>query len=230
MKTFKPKTLTYVDFYNDYTSRLMLENPNYLSERNGRVNYIKHYSVFYYNRGRRVDIINYDVYKEIVITYFKLAGEKIIAGKTLNLLNDLGYITIKIVEKNPLKQPVDWGESYKLKQELINRGEELEEIGPARDKKGNVKKPLKGEIIYKKYKKWLVYYTDDSYILIDWIKPLAAKKISKNGVKTGRWIPNLLFYEFKPSRGGSDRGFAKKVSKAIKENPYLLQKYEYHKQ
>jgi hypothetical protein len=228
-RTFKPKTINFVDFYNEYANNLMKNNSLYESERNSKFTYIKHYRIFYYVRGKRVDIIDYETFRNIVKLYFKLAGEKIIAGKKLNLLNDLGYILIKCIEKDPLKQPVDWGESTKLKKQMIERGEELTELRPARDKKGNVIKTYDGQITYKRYQKWLVYFTDDEYILIDWIKPNFAKRRTMFGRRSIRWIPNLIFYEFKPSKGGSDRGFAKKASKATKENPNLLRNYEYFK-
>jgi hypothetical protein len=85
-------------------------------------------------------------------------NEIIFNARVLNMKCGLSSINIMQLKRNFNNPVVDWYESNKYKQELINAGKELydEEAG-------------KGE-------KWLVYFTDDKYCRFYWAKKFVKLK------------------------------------------------------
>ena len=76
----------------------------------------------------------------------------ILDGKTFNMGNNLSTISLVRRERDPRSPRVDWGESNKYKQELLDNGEEIydhiTELG----------------------KKWFIYHTDEFYCKYYWNK------------------------------------------------------------
>ena len=76
----------------------------------------------------------------------------ILEGSVFNMGNNLSSLSIVRKERDPRNPKIDWGESNKYKQELIEQGEELYN---AETGKGT---------------KWHIYYTDSYYCKFYWRK------------------------------------------------------------
>lgn len=184
----KPKTYRIGEIYQDYVKKILSENPEYWS-RYSKTQKTSNYWVYRkeYNNGNWsvVEVISYPVFKEILTEYFVRAKEAIIAGAELNLGNDLGIIAARRVERNHKNKAVNWAETNKQ----------------PKNEKG---KPSK-----------IIYYTDDDWCRIGW-------------VKSGK-LKNHKNYQFVPTpddaRGG---GFVKEFSRALMLNPLLKYKYKYY--
>jgi hypothetical protein len=121
-------------------------------------------------------------------------------GKILNDLNDLmldeiilnnyplrvgNAVYIKLVrkERNFDKLIVNWGESNKLKKQIIERGEKpASKIGTSPN----------GNPIFDDGKKWMVFFIDDFYLTIQ--KIYTYEKISETKYK--KLVPNSIFWKF----------------------------------
>lgn len=223
-KKFNPKSYNFVDIYNAYAASLIAKNPDYYSLPCHGKTYVKHYYIYKQSR-RPIDIINYDLFREIIMTYFEIIGDKLIEGKTFNLMSHLGYLNIKRVERNPMKPRPDWGESRRYRKELIDAGEPLTEKRPIRARDGSFRLDADGNIMYKDYQRWMIYYTDDEYPMLDW-----TRKWRCLYKRYGSYVPNLLYYTFKPSisKTGAN-SFWNRVLKAIRSNPAIKMNYKYYR-
>ena len=76
----------------------------------------------------------------------------ILEGKAFNMRSNLSNISVRRVERNPSAPTIDWWESNKYKQELIQEGVKLFD-------------PETGE-----GEKWFIYYTDPWYCKYHWEK------------------------------------------------------------
>ena len=76
----------------------------------------------------------------------------ILDGKEFSMGNNLSTLSIRRIERNPSKPTIDWWESNKYKQELINDGKQLYDADTG-----------EGE-------KWFIYYTDPWYCKYHWQK------------------------------------------------------------
>lgn len=76
----------------------------------------------------------------------------LLEGKSFNMRSNLSNISIRRIERNPSAPTIDWWESNKYKQELMQEGVELFN-------------PETGE-----GKKWFIYYTDPWYCKYHWEK------------------------------------------------------------
>lgn len=76
----------------------------------------------------------------------------LLEGKSFNMRSNLSNISIRRIERNPSSPTIDWWESNKYKQELIQEGVELFN-------------PETGE-----GEKWFIYYTDPWYCKYHWEK------------------------------------------------------------
>lgn len=77
---------------------------------------------------------------------------RLLEGEAFNMRNHLSNICIKRMQRNPSSPTVDWWESLRYKQELLQEGKELySEDNP----EGN---------------KWFIYYTDPWYCKYHWEK------------------------------------------------------------
>ena len=89
-----------------------------------------------------------DICEEFNITIMS----KILDGAEFNMGNNLSSLSITRVERDPRSPRVDWGESNKYKQELLDKGKDLYNLNTST---GN---------------KWHVYYTDSFYCKYYWKK------------------------------------------------------------
>ena len=76
----------------------------------------------------------------------------ILEGKEFNMGNNLSTLSITRRERDPRSPRIDWGESNKYKNELIESGEELYDT------------------ITEKGVKWYIYHTDEFYCKYYWRK------------------------------------------------------------
>jgi hypothetical protein len=76
----------------------------------------------------------------------------ILEGKSFNMRSNLSNISVRRIERNPSCPTIDWWESNKYKQELIEEGVKIFD-------------PETGE-----GKKWFIYYTDPWYCKYHWEK------------------------------------------------------------
>lgn len=134
-------------------------------------------------------IIDYSKFKQILAVYNKRAGDKIIEGKKVNLLNGLGYLVAKRVERNFNNKAVNWVETDKLRDE-------------------------NGELPIRDGKKVMIYFIDEDWCRVAWVKTTA--------------IRNISVYSFVPSGGQKGKGFRQAFSKALKDNPLLMLSFEYY--
>lgn len=149
-------------------------------------------------------------YSIICDKMFKLVADKILDGNAFSLGKSIGYIFInrfkKIFKTNELGNikngVVNWKESNRIKQELIDKGEPL------------------WDSINQTGKKWIVYYDDVWNYRWAWAK--------KGGLCT---IRNNTAYSFSPTSDNTYKGAETKLGnrsklvKLLKENPNQYLKY-----
>lgn len=94
----------------------------------------------------------YWMYKEVVARFNKKAADAVIFGKVLNFGHRIGNLLIKKIRRNYENPIVDWGESGRLKAQIIESGQtprsESNPNGPS----------------------WLVYFSDPWYLRWAWVK------------------------------------------------------------
>jgi len=108
----------------------------------------EHYEVFVSLHG---DKVSYSQYSKILRDINKELLKLLIDGKTIRIGNNLGVLKVVSIARTNFTQP-NFGESNKLKQQIIDRGE------VPRDKNNPDGKD------------WLVYFTDDRYLTFRWEK------------------------------------------------------------
>lgn len=149
----------------------------------------------------------YWMYKEVIARFNKKAADAVIFGQVLNFGNRIGNLLIKKIRRNYEKPEVDWGESKRMKAELIKAGLEPRKAG---ETTGHA---------------WLVYFSDPWYLRWAWSK----KRICK--------VKNQTVYKFIPtgnrSKTAGDNSPSKlgnrgKLVLANKLNPSLHMVYENH--
>ena len=117
-------------------------------------------------------------FKKVVYTFNKKAVDNLVEGKVINMKQYLGFLSINKIPRNHpdfiMKGSaiVNWAESYKYKNELIDKG-----ITP------RSKEQPEG-------KNWLVHYTDDYFLKFTWTKKSGACRVKNHG-----------FYAFSPAKG-----------------------------
>jgi hypothetical protein len=150
---------------------------------------IKHIKTKSHNRTK---IIDYITFKKVIATYNQAAAKKIIEGKKLDLLNGLGIISARRVERNFNNKAIDWGETNKL-----------------RDSEGNLPK--------KNGKDVRIFHIDEDWLRVGWIKSKApirnlnvysfapaapnskGEGFKKDFIRANKSDPNLrLNYDFYP--------------------------------
>ena len=92
------------------------------------------------------------VFRQICESFNMEVMNSILDGETFNMGHNLSTLSVVRKERDPRNPKVDWGESNKYKQELIEQGEELYNV-------------LTGEGT-----KWHIYYTDSYYCKFYWRK------------------------------------------------------------
>tara|TARA_R110000744_G_scaffold336625_2_gene441907 strand:+ start:586 stop:1062 length:477 start_codon:yes stop_codon:yes gene_type:complete len=96
--------------------------------------------------------IEKSVFMDICNTFNTLIFEYILDGKSFNMGSNLSTLEVRKVERDPRNPAIDWGESNKYKQELLDEGT------PIFNKET-------GEGV-----KWHIYFTDEYYCKFHWRK------------------------------------------------------------
>lgn len=104
------------------------------------------------------DKVDYRTFADICSDFNIALFDELLLGYEFNMQNNLGTISVRRVDRDPRRLQVNWGETTKYKQELIDNGVELYD-----SKKGT------GE-------KWHIYYTDKYYCKYHWTKHKAKVK------------------------------------------------------
>jgi hypothetical protein len=147
----------------------------------------------------------YWLFKEVIARFNKKAADAVIMGQVFNFGSRLGHLLIKKIRRNYQKPVVDWGESKRIRAELIAMGKVPK--GP---------NTPEGE-------DWLIYYSDPWYLRWGWVK----KRICR--------VKNQTVYKFMPTSSRSKRdpnnsmahlGNKGKLTLANKLNPMLHLIYE----
>ena len=149
------------------------------------------------NPSKKIKLLDYETFKEVIYKYNKLAVEQLIEGEVLNLNEKLGYLYI--LKVNRMNKAVDWEESKKFKQVLLDQGKvPKDEDNPD------------GE-------NWLVYFQSNYYLMWNWQKKFE---------RTSR-VRNCMVYGFYPTTTSSKgvSGTKKLLAEANKQNPALHLKY-----
>jgi hypothetical protein len=104
------------------------------------------------------DEVNIKVFSDICSEFNLAIVEEILNGYEFNMQNNLGTLSIRRVERDPRTPQINWGETSKYKQELLDKGEDLFDISTG---KGT---------------KWHIYYVDKYYYKYHWTKSRAKIK------------------------------------------------------
>jgi len=132
-------TTSALDMYYMYANRLIEKDPT-LSLRAWK--YITDGEII--NKEGKV-VINYRQFKEILSAYNRKAGDRVIKGYTLDLLNGLGNLFMARIQRPTNSNRIDYGTSKKLRAKLEAEGKLTDT-------------------------NWLVPYTDDDFIMLLWHK------------------------------------------------------------
>lgn len=117
----------------------------------------------------------YWLFKEVIARFNKKCADAVIWGQVFNFGSRLGHLVIKKIRRNYEKPVVDWGESKRIKAELLSLGKIPR----------NADNP-DGE-------DWLVYYSDPWYLRWGWVK----KRICR--------VKNQTVYKFVPTGNRSKK-------------------------
>ena len=98
------------------------------------------------------NIISKETYGNIVQEFNMMIMDYILEGKEFNMGNNLSTLSIVRRDRDPRSPRLDWGESNKYKQELLEEGQ-------------NLYNSETGEGI-----KWYIYHTDEFYCKYYWRK------------------------------------------------------------
>lgn len=142
------------------------------------------------NRYCVVEVINYKRFIKVLDTYFSKAREYIIYGDGLKIGAGVGTIQAKHVERNHANKKINWYETKK--QPLVDQPDGT-----------------------KKYAR-VIYFTDDTWIRIDWMR---ANRLT-----------NERSYKFDPSseERANGRGFMDLFKQANQRDPNLRLKYPFY--
>lgn len=126
---------------------------------------------FYKNYKSHGGNLKEPVFRKIIKTFLKNAVDSLIEGNRLKLGYNLGLFEIVKIKRSFKHPVVNWGESNKYKQRLLDEG-----------------KPLYDKDTKEGFQ-WLIYYTDPLYYGFNWRKE-KIKNIDYN-----MKLHNALFYE-----------------------------------
>lgn len=102
--------------------------------------------------------IPYWMYKEVLTRYNKKVSDAIIFGSFLNLGANLGYLLIRKIRRNYDKPKPDWGESNKIKKQLIADGK------------------VPKDQTHPQGEEWIKFYSDPWYLRWAWMKSTCRVK------------------------------------------------------
>lgn len=141
MKT-KPTTYHIKHIWESYALSLLALNSNH----KGRChNKIQNYYIYYIEDKQEIPVFSYDIFKNIIDTYFQLAQDAIIEGKALDMTNGIGKIAARRVERNHTHRTINFNKT-KLQPKVWS-----EELG-------------------KEVRKKIIYHTMDDWCRIGWHK------------------------------------------------------------
>ena len=149
-----PKTHHTNDIWQYYVKNLLANNPDWTTgwNKDTSLQHRKNYYIYRpYDkfdeklRYKKVEVINFGVFKEVVEDLFERAKHAIIRGEVLNLYNKMGRIHMVRIQRNFKKKSVDF---YKTKKYPL------------------IQDPVTG-IIKREH---IVYFTDDEYCRVAWSK------------------------------------------------------------
>tara|TARA_B100002019_G_scaffold282708_1_gene288260 strand:- start:2315 stop:2797 length:483 start_codon:yes stop_codon:yes gene_type:complete len=98
------------------------------------------------------DPIESRLFKQLCEEFNMLVVDEMLEGREFKMGNNLSTLSVRRIERNPMRPTIDWWESNKYKQELISQGIPLYD---AETGKGA---------------KWFIYYTDPWYCKYHWQK------------------------------------------------------------
>lgn len=150
-------------------------------------------------RNHREKLMDYALFKKVIVCFNKKASDEIIAGKTLNLGNRLGLSQIRKIIPTVRSQSIDWAESNKMKKELIAQGVPIK--SPENPNGSN----------------WLVYRNQSYYLRWSWVKRLNSDCTVKNN----------RVYAFYPTASGKGEtlGNRTKLAQANQQDSLLHTRY-----
>ncbi len=129
-----------IDAYTLYASKLLADNPTYKSKFQRSIKY-----EFIYDGDKLV--MSYKIFKTVIASFNRKAGQAIKHGYSIDLGNGLGYLFVVRIERSPNgKQVLNKGESKKLYAKLKADGTLTKE-------------------------NWKVFHSDEEYIKLHWFKP-----------------------------------------------------------
>lgn len=143
-------------------------------------------------------IMDFATFKKIIVAFNKKASDEIIAGKTLNLGNKLGFSQIRKIVPSVRSQRIDWAESMKFKKELETQGVAVKS-----------KTNPQGS-------NWLVYKHQTYYLRWSWVKRSNRDCTVKNN----------RVYAFYPTNSSKDSpGNKTKLAQANQQDSLLHTRY-----
>ncbi len=131
---------------------------------------LKDFHATYLKHGGTLDK---KAFKSVIQTFLRLSMDDIVQGGSLHIGYHVGKLQVYRIKRSFRRPIVDWGETRKYKQQLIDEGKPLfdKETG-----EGN---------------KWLVYNTDEYYYGLVWKKE-SIREIGYRGT-----LRNYQFYKLK---------------------------------
>tara|TARA_B100000963_G_scaffold357900_1_gene381170 strand:- start:7895 stop:8377 length:483 start_codon:yes stop_codon:yes gene_type:complete len=98
------------------------------------------------------DPIESRLFKQLCEEFNMLVVDEMLEGREFKMGNNLSTLSVRRIERNPMRPTIDWWESNKYKQELISQGIPLYDSETG------------------KGAKWFIYYTDPWYCKYHWQK------------------------------------------------------------
>jgi hypothetical protein len=102
--------------------------------------------------------IPFKLFSDICIEFNTSIIDEVLLGKEFNMSHNMGFISVRKVERDPRVLSIDWAETTKYKKELLEKGVPLYDSTTG-----------EGE-------KWHIYYTDKFYCKFHWTKYKCKRK------------------------------------------------------
>lgn len=142
------------------------------------------------------DPLDYSIFRDICELFNIYAMDEIIEGKTLNMGSYLSTLSVIRIQRNYNNPSVNWGETNKLKKELLEEGYTENDLY-SKDNPDGIK--------------YFIYHTDDWYCRFYW-----NKKYCK--------VRNKSVYSFHATRGL--KGNKTKLKEKLNNNPLHYKKFK----
>lgn len=203
-RTVGKKTYGMYDVWLKYVEKLLLDNPQWKSRY---AKYLPQYKIVRVEQTwtmklvgskfkkvtviQEIEVLNYSRFRKVIEHFFDRAKHAIIQGEAIDITSSVGKICGCMVQRDFTKKGqrrINWGATRKY---------------PL------VWSEIKGRMEYQT----LVYYTNDDWCRIKWVKTCQ--------------LTNESTYEFKPAAPNSAKttGFTKEFSEALKNDPLLKYRY-----